>query len=82
MGMTKVTRNFQITLPKDARVEADIKVGDTLKIVAYDKGQMRITKASAREAILKAAGLWKDVKDSVGFIRAIRDRSEKERPRL
>ncbi|MBI3051468.1 AbrB/MazE/SpoVT family DNA-binding domain-containing protein [Candidatus Woesearchaeota archaeon] len=80
MGTTKVTRDFRITLPKDVRKAANIKIGDTLNVVADDKGA-RIMKTSAREAIMNIAGSFKEIKDSAAYVRAMRERW-KERPRL
>ncbi|MBI5332373.1 MAG: AbrB/MazE/SpoVT family DNA-binding domain-containing protein [Candidatus Aenigmarchaeota archaeon] len=37
MGMTKVTRNFQITLPRDVRELEGIDIGDTL--IVTTKGE-------------------------------------------
>ncbi len=81
MSTTKVTRNYQITLPKDVRKAANIRMGDTLNIVADERGA-RIMKTSAREAIMNIAGAFKEIKDPVAYVRAMRERSEKERPRL
>ncbi|MEM3127267.1 MAG: AbrB/MazE/SpoVT family DNA-binding domain-containing protein, partial [Candidatus Woesearchaeota archaeon] len=30
MGVAKVTRNYQVTIPKDVRMIQDIEVGDTV----------------------------------------------------
>ncbi len=81
MGMTKVTRNYQITLPKDAREIAGIKIGDTI-LVDADKDGLRVRKMSARSAILDSAGIFSSVSDSVAYVRKLRDAAEERRKRL
>ncbi len=82
MSTTKVTRNFQITLPRDVRDLAGISIGDTLNVAADSKtGEVKITKTSPKEAVLNATGIWKPVKDSVSYVRSLRYEAEKSRRR-
>ena len=45
MGISKITRNYQITLPKDVRSIAGLKEGDEVMFVIED-GKILITKSS------------------------------------
>lgn len=81
MGITKVTRNYQITLPNDIRKITGIRVGDDL-IVDVDKKEIRIRKMES-DALGKAFGSWKDMEeDSVEYVKKIRNDSEKRMKRL
>lgn len=77
MGMAKVTRNYQITLPKDARTAFDIRVGDSLFVIPKEDAVM--IKKLSRNPVDASFGIWKDVKDSVKFVRDIRRESEIKR---
>ncbi|MBI3033758.1 AbrB/MazE/SpoVT family DNA-binding domain-containing protein [Candidatus Woesearchaeota archaeon] len=81
MGITKVTRNYQITLPKDVRKTAGIKVGDEIIVKTCDSGiMMRKLKSDAFE---KAFGILKGPDgDSAEYVRNMREGSEKRRMRL
>lgn len=76
MGLTKVTRNYQITLPKDARTAFDIRVGDSLFVILKEDAFM--IKKSSRNPVDASFGIWNDV-DSVKFVRDIRRESEIKR---
>lgn len=81
MGITKVTRNYQVTLPKDVREIENIKVGDTLAVTIKDEGILM--KKLKRNAVKKAFGSWGTSKESgVEYVRKIRDESEKRLKRL
>lgn len=56
MGISKITRNFQITLPKDVRKQRNFKVGDTLLFVVTDD-KTELVKMD-KDIIQKTAGLW------------------------
>ena len=62
MGISKITRNFQITLPKDIREQKKFKVGDkVLFVVENDSvGLIKMNK----DAIYDAAGLWGGLKET------------------
>ena len=80
MGMTKVTRNFQITLPKDARRVVGIRVGDNLLLSPTADGF--VIKKFEEDVVKAAAGSWKMVKDSVKYVREMRAEYEKRAKRL
>jgi AbrB family looped-hinge helix DNA binding protein len=80
MGVAKVTRNFQITLPKDIRMVVDIKVGDTLLVSQREKEV--VIKKLDENPVDASFGIWKSVKDSVKFVREGRAEYEKRAKRL
>ena len=79
MGMAKVTRNYQLTLPKDARRRFNIRVGDTLLVSEREgKEEMVIRKLSAN-VVEDTFGAWGKGEDSVKFVRSTRIEAEKAR---
>lgn len=81
MGITKVTRNYQITLPADIRETLDIKVGD--KIIVVSEGDAAMIKKVRKDSLGKAFGAWSTSKESgVDYVRKIRDEEEKRLRRL
>lgn len=62
MGISKITRNYQITLPKDIRELKHLKVGDKILFVV-DGDKIDLLKAD-KSVINNAAGLWSDLKES------------------
>ena len=80
MGMAKVTRNYQATVPKDARMIYNIRIGDTL---FFRPNEDELTVRKIEENVIKAAaGSWKMVKDSVKYVREMRAEYEKRAKRL
>ena len=80
MGIAKVTRNYQVTIPRDVRRIHGISVGDTV-LFAIEGDRVDFFKME-REAILKeAAGCWKGrMKESgVEFVRSMRDEWKKRK---
>ena len=57
MGITKITRNYQITIPKDVRELKGLKEGDSI-IFSIQGNNVDILKVS-KDVINSAAGLWK-----------------------
>ncbi|HLC57645.1 MAG TPA: AbrB/MazE/SpoVT family DNA-binding domain-containing protein [Candidatus Nanoarchaeia archaeon] len=56
MGISKITRNFQVTLPKDIRELKSLEIGD--KILLISQGE-KIEMIKLDTGIVeKAAGLW------------------------
>jgi len=51
MGITKVTRNYQITIPSDVRKKLGIKVGDVL-LVDVEDGKIVLKKSELELPIL------------------------------
>lgn len=82
MGITRVTRNYQITLPKDVREVSKIREGDKLIVTMEDHDVIRMKKLE--ENVLKEAfGSWKEVKgSSVEYVRKMRRGWNKRRKRL
>lgn len=71
MGISKITRNFQVTLPQDVREIKHFRVGDKVLFV-LDGERVDIVKMD-NEIMKSAAGLWKDVKeDGVTYERKLR----------
>uniref|UniRef100_A0A7C3WV14 AbrB/MazE/SpoVT family DNA-binding domain-containing protein n=1 Tax=Thermofilum pendens TaxID=2269 RepID=A0A7C3WV14_THEPE len=46
MSRVKVTRSFQVTIPKEVRETLGIRVGDYLNVYLDDKGRIVMEKAS------------------------------------
>jgi len=82
MSMRKVTRNYQITVPRDIREQANIKEGDKL-VVTMEKDEIKKKKFD-EDVFKRAFGSWKDagIKDSVQYVRKIRKEWEKRAKRL
>ncbi len=81
MGITKVTRNYQITLPTDVRESLDIEIGDKI-IVVPDKGEAVIKKVR-KDAVERAFGAWSKSKESgLEYVKRIRGEEEKRLKRL
>ena len=72
--MTKVTRNFQITLPRDVRELEGIDIGDTL--IVTTKGEDIILRKSREKLLEKSFGAWKTKGSGIDFVREIREDSE------
>jgi len=79
MTLTKVTRNYQITLPKDVREDMEIKIGDTM-LIQKEQDQIKMKKFT-RNILEKSFGSWKNV-NSIEFVRNIRDESEERLRKL
>ena len=58
MGVSKMTRNFQVTVPRDVRDVKRLKEGDRV-VFAIDGERVELHKID-EDAIAAAAGLWKD----------------------
>lgn len=80
MATTTITRNYQITIPKEIREVKDLRVGDTLSVSFHDE-VIELRKFS-RERLRFFFGTWKTKEDSVKTIRHIRDESEQRMKRL
>lgn len=56
--VVKVTRKYQVTIPKGVREKVGIKMGDELKVT--DKGDLIvIEKIGKRRSLLDFAGCWR-----------------------
>lgn len=81
MGITKVTRNYQVTLPSDVRESMGIKIGDKI-VILPDKNDAVIKKAG-KDALDRAFGAWDKSKESgTEYVRKLRSEEEKRLKRL
>ena len=82
MSITKVTRNYQITVPRDIREQAKISEGDKL-VVTMENDEIKMKKFD-EDVFKKAFGSWKNagINDSVEYVRNMRKGWEKRRKRL
>jgi AbrB family looped-hinge helix DNA binding protein len=80
MGIAKVTRNYQVTIPRDIRILHDIKVGDTVVFVAEGD---KIELLKLRKDILdNALGSWKEVRETgASIVRSMRKEWQKREQR-
>ncbi len=71
MGISKVTRNFQITIPRDVREARNVHVGDRMVFIVKEDC-VDLVKLDD-QALADAAGLWSDFKgSSVDHVRKMR----------
>jgi len=59
--MVKVTRKYQVTIPKEVRDELGIRLGDEIEFVKNEKGEFVIRKKEKRyeEVLRNAVGALK-----------------------
>lgn len=71
MGISKITRNFQVTLPKDVRELKNLREGD--KVLFVIEGE-RIDLVKMDKGVIKAAaGLWAGLKETgLGYEKRVR----------
>lgn len=83
MGIAKVTRNYQVTIPKDVRRIQDIEVGDTV-LFAVEGDKIDFLKLERENLIKEIAGSWKDkIKgSSVDYVKDMRKGWAKRTKRL
>ena len=80
MGITKVTRNYQITLPQDVRQAEQIQVGDRLIITT--RGNEIVLRKLDEDIIEKCFGAWKTKGSGVAYVRRLRKEAERREKRL
>jgi len=57
-NVTKVTRKYQVTIPKEVRKKVGVEVGDKLKVM--EKGELIVLKkVRKKKSLLEFAGCWK-----------------------
>ena len=61
MGTVVVTRNYQITLPKDVREQLDIRIGEKMISEVDEKGEIKIKKLG-KSPVEAAFGIWEEMK--------------------
>ncbi|MBI2144854.1 AbrB/MazE/SpoVT family DNA-binding domain-containing protein [Candidatus Woesearchaeota archaeon] len=82
MAVSRVTRNYQVTVPREIRELADIKVGDTLLFVK--DGEEVVLKRIDKELMGKGFGLWKKAQEKTPWVfnKLLRSEAEKRLKRL
>jgi len=72
MGIAKVTRGYQVTIPKDVRTLQDIHIGDTV-LFAIEGNRIDFMKMK-KEILNTALGSWKDEikEESVSYVKKLR----------
>lgn len=81
MGIAKITRNFQITLPKDVRKVVDVKEGDEVLFVIADNKVFFVK--SKEDPIMAAAGILKGTKETgAEYQRKMRQQWRKRQKKL
>ena len=71
MGIAVVTRNFQVTLPKDLRTILDIKIGDRVISEVNEEGSIVLKKFN-KSPVDEAFGMWKMKKTGIEYVDKIR----------
>ena len=66
MAVSKVTRNYQITVPREIREQTNINEGDTLLFTV--EGEDIILKRVNKELLGKNFGLWKRAQEKTPWI--------------
>ncbi|MBS3056146.1 MAG: AbrB/MazE/SpoVT family DNA-binding domain-containing protein [Candidatus Aenigmarchaeota archaeon] len=74
MGITRVTRNYQVTLPRDVREMKKVCIGD--KFVITVENNEIIMKKIKGKLLERSFGAWKGGLSGVGYARKIRDEAE------
>lgn len=71
MGISTITRNFQVTLPKDVRERLRIKEGDNVFVEVDDDGKitMDIVKKSPVD---ESFGIWREEVEGAEYTRKLR----------
>lgn len=62
MGISKVTRNCQVTIPKDVRRQLNVREGDEMHFVI--EGERIILQRPVKDPIMAAAGAWRGMKET------------------
>ncbi len=71
MSLSKITRNFQVTVPPDVRELKNLHIGDKV-LFAIEGAQVHIIKADMN-VVREAAGLWKGLgMDGVEYQKRVR----------
>jgi len=80
MGIAKITRNWQVTIPKDVRELKGLEEGDNI-IFAIEGERVDILKMN-RDVIRAAAGLWTETKETgIAYENRLRKTWESRRKR-
>ena len=66
MAVSKVTRNYQVTVPREIREQAGIREGDTLLFTV--EGEEVILRRVNKELLDKSFGLWKKAREKTPWL--------------
>ncbi len=83
MGIAKVTRNYQVTIPKDVRRIHEIKIGDTV-LFAIEGEKIHFMNMDRDKIFAEIAGSWKDSirGSSVVYVKELRSDWSKRTKRM
>jgi AbrB family looped-hinge helix DNA binding protein len=82
MALSKVTRNYQVTIPRDIRELEDLHIGDKVLFIIEGPHRIHVMKYD-KDIISKTAGLWNGMKETgVEYVRRIRKEWEPREKRL
>ena len=70
MSLSKITRNFQVTIPRDVRELKDLHVGDKV-IFMLNENRVELIKSN-KDVVRAAAGLWNISETGVEYERRLR----------
>jgi AbrB family looped-hinge helix DNA binding protein len=63
MSVSKITRNYQVTIPQDVREAEGLQVGDNVAFVVEGNHRIHLVKLS-KDIIAESAGLWAGIKET------------------
>ena len=66
MAVSRVTRNYQVTVPREIRELADIKIGDTVLFIK--EGEDIVLRRIDKELLSKGFGLWKKAQEKTPWL--------------
>ncbi len=81
MGIAKVTRNYQVTIPKDVRMVKDITIGDTV-LFAIEGDRVDFMKMQREESLKSVIGIWKEKETGTEYVKRIRKEWQKRAQRM
>jgi len=70
--VTKVTRKYQVTIPREVRRKVGVEIGDKLRVM--EKGELIVLKKMGKKkSLLEFAGCWKGYPENPDeFMRELR----------
>ena len=77
MAVSRVTRNYQVTVPREIRELAGVKVGDTLLFAR--EGDEVVLRKIDKNLLAQGFGLWKKAKEKTPWLVTKLLRSEAEK---
>ena len=80
MGITKITRNFQVTIPRYIRELVKLREGDRV-LFTVDGDKLSLTKAD-NNIIENTSGIWNTKENGAEYQRRMRSEWKKRKNRL